>query len=307
MCSAEYWVFDLDGQVGKDREWGSKIAEAKAAGVSLAMPRPGSKQDPSLWSLLAASPHSPSSRSYPDRGASAAPHFAAFKKPDESVAAGWPVHRYKHSMVSARVALPAVGATVTEGRYTQTMLMFGGESYNPAAYFQDVWTFDYSHAIEANSSSSTIAATASSPSSADSSSSHPSSQSVPSSPPAASRLTLAMLQRHRDLERLLHETPLSHYERDLPKSRLVEPAAFNRHDPPGGWGPAPAVRSAAARNLPHMWRSSPLGLQPSGGFGQAPDAAFWAAFIAALAFVLLVAVALWMCSHWVRIKDEKTF
>lgn len=79
--------------------------------------------------------------------------------------------------------------------------MFGGESYNPSAYFQDVWRLDYA-------------------------------RQQPSAAP------FSPTQSQRALDTLLHLTAFPHFEAELAPSRAPEPAPpFYRHEPPGGWGP----------------------------------------------------------------------
>jgi hypothetical protein len=99
-----------------------------------------------FWTLLSASPFSPSSRAYPNRLARGAPAVQPWAHAQESVSAGWPVHRYKQSMI----ALDPVVSNSGSGGGTvvsHAFVVFGGESYNPAAYLQDAWRFEYSSTV----------------------------------------------------------------------------------------------------------------------------------------------------------------
>lgn len=247
VCSAESWLFDLDQYAARSEIWARKLAGAKRAGIALSPPRPGSPDDPSAcWSmLLPTSPHSPASRDYPARGARGGAE-AGYTSAEESVKAGWPVHRYKQSMslrilptqqaasaaaaaeeksTAASPATPTTQAQQSTDAAVFSMLLFGGESYNPAAYFHDVWRFDYTHAL--------------SPS------------------PRSGRLHPASLSSFARLQHLLHLTPFEQFEVDLPAKEWIEPQPFCVHAPPGAdrWG-LPPKQQQRRGNHELAWRSA---------------------------------------------------
>ncbi len=199
VCSAEYWTLDLakaEGIRAGKLQTRNDVATTTAA------------DEQSAWTLLAASPHSPSSASYPSRNPPADASAAPFKSADESVAAGWPLHRYKHSMLPLPISVDHdhKSASTAAGAHTFSFLLFGGEAYNPSAYLHDTWRFDYTLPLESS----------------------------------GGKLTHQALKAAQDVEVALHLSPVPSLDSELAEEQqLLPPSEFHRHEPPGGWGAAP--------------------------------------------------------------------
>ena len=334
VCSAESWLFDLQQYASRAAAWSAKLAAAKRNGISLSPPRPGSPDDPAAcWSmLLPTSPHSPASRAYPDRSARGGPH-AGLNSAEESIKAGWPVHRYKQSMsmkitqtqderASRRASNTASDAKSSVAfspplllppptAVTFSVYLFGGESYNPAAYFHDVWRFDYTHAVSGDSDSARDGRL-----SGDSDSGSDSARDE--------RLSLAALDSFERLQRLLHLAPSPQFEWELPANERIEPQPFCVHAPPGpdGWGKPPAeprrrrIRELAWRSASEIEDARAQGLDvddsPDGGAApvgvlslrSSSSLPLVASLVVSLLLLLLLLLSLWRCFQR-RAKSEK--
>lgn len=90
----------------------------------------------SSWSLISSSPNSPSSTQYPP---------LPYPQIPTSPTVTHPLHRYKQTMIARP---PATGEQLPD-TYVQAYL-FGGEGYNPSAYYNDLWKWEYIHGTVAN-------------------------------------------------------------------------------------------------------------------------------------------------------------
>jgi len=216
VCSDEYWMYDIDTKRESDGSLKSSDGSHRDSHSLSSSPSPTHG-----WTLLAHSPHSPSSHSYPSRKASGHPHFDLYTKADESVEKGWPVHRYKQTFVrpmfrvenALNISERAAMSSASVHSIAWSFFLFGGESYGPSAYYHDVWRFDLTHSMQ------------------------PPAASLPSSSSSAhSALFLHSLRRLESFDRLLHLTSRFDMEVELPMSERVAQRSFDRLEPPGGWG-----------------------------------------------------------------------
>lgn len=88
------------------------------------------------WEKIVAPPRSPDSTKYPSFQP-ISPNVP-YRSVAEAVDDGYPVHRYKHTLV----ALP-IKNNKANG-FQIDALLFGGESYNPSGYHNDVWKLSLS-------------------------------------------------------------------------------------------------------------------------------------------------------------------
>jgi hypothetical protein len=195
VCSAEYWTLNIQA---------TESNEYTTEGAPILTP----------WTLIAASPYSPSSRAYPLRTPSGT---TALRTADDSIVTGWPLHRYKHTMLQLLPTEPSQ----TAGMHTFSFFIFGGESYNPAAYLQDTWRFDYTVSIQNDAEIEQ----------------------------GRAGITSHSLHSTYDIFTVMSMKPFSQLEFELPLNQQLAPHPFHIHQPSNGWGD---IHPPPSTETPHL-------------------------------------------------------